>query len=64
MRVSHHGEGGPTAVLSGLNLQIFPSFSLPTSGTFAMMKAILQTLRQDDQDPDYSTDDDTDEELR
>lgn len=29
-----------------------------------MMKAILQTLRQDDQDPDYSTDDDTDEELR
>lgn len=37
-------------------------FQLP--GTFAMMKAILQTLRQDDQDPDYSTDDDTDEELR
>ena len=27
-----------------------------------MMKAILQTLRQDDQDPDCSTEDDTDEE--
>lgn len=32
-------------------------------GTFAMMKVILHTLRQDDQDPDSSTDDDTDEEL-
>ena len=61
MRVSHHGEGGPTAVSSSLNLQ---SFHLNLPGTFAMMKAILQTLRQDDQDPDYSTDDDTDEELR